>query len=307
MHAVTSFHSSAVTPIRSMAVMSEYLALERARIYRRLFVTRFGLLAAGCRGWPGSSLAILPSDRGSAWRSVRSRQPGHGSSSSDATDDSPGDCWSCRLRPNRAADVESRKKFISTDAGDVEGTRAPRIMRRAACPPRLFESESQLPSAHSRRIVPLTLTALGVVYGDIGTSVLYAMRECFFGSHSVPPTHDNVLGVLSLIIYSLVLVISVKYVALVMRADNQGEGGVLALTSLMPGRGRATQRRIATGDRAAASDCAGHLRNRAALRRRDDHAGDLRARCDRGSRGRDAAVPAVCGASHRRDSDRRYS
>src|SRR5688572_7481967 len=65
------------------------------------------------------------------------------------------------------------------------------------------------------------------------------MRECFFGSHSVPPTHDNVLGVLSLIIYSLLLVISVKYVAIVMRADNQGEGGVLALTSLIPGRGGA--------------------------------------------------------------------
>src|SRR5687768_4654430 len=62
------------------------------------------------------------------------------------------------------------------------------------------------------------------------------MRECFFGSHSVPPSHDNVLGVLSLIIYSLVLVISIKYVALVMRADNHGEGGVLALTALVPGR-----------------------------------------------------------------------
>jgi KUP system potassium uptake protein len=74
------------------------------------------------------------------------------------------------------------------------------------------------------------------VYGDIGTSVLYAMRECFFGSHSVRPTHDNVLGVLSLIIYSLLLVISVKYVAIVMRADNQGEGGVLALTALIPSR-----------------------------------------------------------------------
>jgi KUP system potassium uptake protein len=79
------------------------------------------------------------------------------------------------------------------------------------------------------------LTALGVVYGDIGTSPLYAMRECFFGSHSVPPTHQNVLGVLSLIIYALVLVISIKYVALVMRADNQGEGGILALTALVPG------------------------------------------------------------------------
>jgi KUP system potassium uptake protein len=86
------------------------------------------------------------------------------------------------------------------------------------------------------RLLPLTVTALGVVYGDIGTSPLYAMRECFFGSHSVPPTQDNVLGVLSLIIYSLLLVISIKYVAIVMRADNQGEGGVLALTSLVPGR-----------------------------------------------------------------------
>ena len=78
------------------------------------------------------------------------------------------------------------------------------------------------------------MTAIGVVYGDIGTSPLYAMRECFFGSHSVPPTHDNVLGVLSLIIYSLILVISIKYIAIVMRADNQGEGGILALTALLP-------------------------------------------------------------------------
>ena len=93
-----------------------------------------------------------------------------------------------------------------------------------------------------RRLAALSLAALGVVYGDIGTSPLYAMRECFFGSHSVPPTHENVLGVLSLIIYSLVLVISIKYIAIVMRADNQGEGGILALTALIPQRngGRAT-------------------------------------------------------------------
>ena len=62
------------------------------------------------------------------------------------------------------------------------------------------------------------------------------MRECFFGSHSVPPTHDNVLGVLSLIVYALVLVISIKYIALVMRADNHGEGGILALAALLPAR-----------------------------------------------------------------------
>src|SRR5882672_10033155 len=92
------------------------------------------------------------------------------------------------------------------------------------------------PRLSARALLPLTLTALGVVYGDIGTSPLYAMRECFFGTHSVPPTPENVLGVLSLIIYALLLVISLKYVVLVMRADNQGEGGILALTALVPGR-----------------------------------------------------------------------
>ena len=85
-----------------------------------------------------------------------------------------------------------------------------------------------------RNLLPLTISSIGVVYGDIGTSPLYALRECFFGSHSVPPTQANVLGVLSLIIYALLLVISVKYIAIVMRADNQGEGGILALTALLP-------------------------------------------------------------------------
>src|SRR5215211_2285416 len=99
-----------------------------------------------------------------------------------------------------------------------------------------------------RGLLPITLTAIAVVYGDIGTSPLYAMRECFFGTHSVPPTHDNVLGVLSLIVYSLLLVISIKYVVIVMRADNQGEGGILALTALIPGHGRtAGASRLAVG------------------------------------------------------------
>jgi KUP system potassium uptake protein len=78
------------------------------------------------------------------------------------------------------------------------------------------------------------LTAVGIVYGDIGTSPLYAMRECFHGPHAVAPTYENVLGVLSLIVYALLLVISVKYIAVVMRADNQGEGGILALSALIP-------------------------------------------------------------------------
>src|ERR1041385_9095561 len=91
-------------------------------------------------------------------------------------------------------------------------------------------------AAATTRLLPLTLTAVGVVYGDIGTSPLYTIRECFYGPHGFEPTHENVLGVLSLVVYSLTLIISVKYIALVMRADNQGEGGILPLTSLVPSR-----------------------------------------------------------------------
>ena len=86
----------------------------------------------------------------------------------------------------------------------------------------------------SGRLAPLTLTAIGIVYGDIGTSPLYTIRECFYGSHAVEATPENVLGVLSLVLYALVIVISIKYIAIVMRADNQGEGGILALTALLP-------------------------------------------------------------------------
>ncbi|MDB4949213.1 MAG: potassium uptake protein Kup system [Gemmatimonadetes bacterium] len=84
-----------------------------------------------------------------------------------------------------------------------------------------------------RYLAGLTLAALGVVYGDIGTSPLYALRECFHGEHAMKVTPDNVLGVLSLIVWSLVVIISVKYIGFVMRADNRGEGGILALTALV--------------------------------------------------------------------------
>lgn len=89
----------------------------------------------------------------------------------------------------------------------------------------------------------LILSALGVVYGDIGTSPLYAIRECFWGSHAQAVTYENVLGVLSLIIWSLVLVVSVKYLGFVMRVSNKGEGGILALLALlMPERSRPNRR-----------------------------------------------------------------
>lgn len=88
-------------------------------------------------------------------------------------------------------------------------------------------------TGHNNRLAALTLGAIGVVYGDIGTSPLYAIRECFTGSHSVPPTPANILGVISLIFWSLILMISIKYVIFVMRADNRGEGGILALLALV--------------------------------------------------------------------------
>src|ERR1041384_3699716 len=83
-----------------------------------------------------------------------------------------------------------------------------------------------------RYLVGMVIGALGVVYGDIGTSPLYALRECFQGAHGVDPTHSNVLGVLSLIFWSLILIVSVKYLTFVLHADNRGEGGILALMAL---------------------------------------------------------------------------
>ncbi|GIW40299.1 MAG: putative potassium transport system protein kup 1 [Candidatus Binatia bacterium] len=94
----------------------------------------------------------------------------------------------------------------------------------------------------SKHLLALSFATLGVVYGDIGTSPLYALRECFFGDYAVPATPENVLGVLSLIFWSLALVVSVKYLVFILRADNRGEGGVLALMALL-GSDRGSMRR----------------------------------------------------------------
>jgi KUP system potassium uptake protein len=92
--------------------------------------------------------------------------------------------------------------------------------------------ESAGPEAAKRKAA-LALAALGIVYGDIGTSPLYALRECFSGPHGVTPTPAHVMGVLSLIFWSLFIIISVKYLLFVLRADNRGEGGILALMALV--------------------------------------------------------------------------
>ncbi len=79
----------------------------------------------------------------------------------------------------------------------------------------------------------LCLGALGVVYGDIGTSPLYALKECFGGATPLSPTPEHVLGVLSLVFWTITLIVTVKYVTFIMRADNRGEGGSLALLALV--------------------------------------------------------------------------
>jgi KUP system potassium uptake protein len=92
-------------------------------------------------------------------------------------------------------------------------------------------------------IAGLAIGALGVVYGDIGTSPLYTLRECFTGTHPVPVTTENIYGILSLIFWSLMIIVTVKYLMFVMRAGNKGEGGVLTLLSLaFPERNKDTRR-----------------------------------------------------------------
>ena len=87
-------------------------------------------------------------------------------------------------------------------------------------------------ATRDRRLAALSLGALGVVFGDIGTSPLYAFKEAFGGAHPLPLNEANVMGVLSLIFWSVMLIVSVKYVSFVLRFDNKGEGGVLALLAL---------------------------------------------------------------------------
>src|SRR5262249_8943577 len=130
------------------------------------------------------------------------------------------------------------------DAGETVGGRGPPVVGSALVPVETatrthpLEGQNEAERNHSehprgRRLTLLCLGGLGVVYGDIGTSPLYSMRECFHGEHAVPPTHANVLGVLSLIFWALVIIVTLKYHVYVLRADNRGEGGILALMALV--------------------------------------------------------------------------
>ena len=93
------------------------------------------------------------------------------------------------------------------------------------------------PTRSTRDLLKVSVGALGIVYGDIGTSPLYTIRECFTGEHGVPPTPENVYGILSLVFWALMLVIVGKYLTFILRADNNGEGGILSLLALIAPRG----------------------------------------------------------------------
>ncbi len=109
----------------------------------------------------------------------------------------------------------------------------PAVGNTAPAPAQVPTQRQHGNQAHGSALLALSVSALGVVFGDIGTSPLYALKECFNGHHGVEPTRDNVLGVLSLVFWSMTFVVTCKYLAFVMRADNRGEGGILALQALV--------------------------------------------------------------------------
>lgn len=100
-----------------------------------------------------------------------------------------------------------------------------------------------------KRLATLSLAALGVVFGDIGTSPLYAIRECFHGEYSIPVTTQNVLGVLSLLVWAIIMIVTIKYLTFIMKADNEGEGGILALTSLIISHSKKKSKKNSNGQR----------------------------------------------------------
>ncbi|HUS63225.1 MAG TPA: potassium transporter Kup [Kofleriaceae bacterium] len=122
---------------------------------------------------------------------------------------------------------------------DESGTEAQTATEDVTIPPPMAHGHGGHGHGHGENLAKLSLGALGVVYGDIGTSPLYALAECFHGTHAVAINSLNVFGVLSLVFWALMLVIVVKYLSFIMRADNKGEGGILALAALVMGTARA--------------------------------------------------------------------
>ena len=132
-------------------------------------------------------------------------------------------------------------------------TSKPELEHPARTPPAGGESSGSHARAHTvanpvgRRLAVLTLGALGVVYGDIGTSPLYTLRETFSSEYGLAPNAANVYGILCLVFWSLILVVVLKYLVFILRADNRGEGGVLAMLALLLQRQERTEDRRRRG------------------------------------------------------------
>jgi KUP system potassium uptake protein len=112
--------------------------------------------------------------------------------------------------------------------------------------PRRHGGNPDHPASHSAGLMGLAIGAIGIVFGDIGTSPLYAMQTVFsIDGHAVKPTHADVYGVISLVFWSITLIVSVKYVVFILRADNDGEGGIMALAALIRQKLSSRRRRVA--------------------------------------------------------------
>ena len=175
----------------------------------------------GDRGAPAFAVRVVEEDLARSWAG-KNRSPDN-SLSSDVFSRPDSSVW-VMAEEHREQVVDEEPEKLSGEGG----------------PP----SEEQA----GKSLILVSLGALGVVYGDLGTNTLFALRECFGGQHPLEPTPDNVLGVLSLILWTLLIIISVKYIIYVMRMDNRGEGGILALMALLSSwRGRSYSLLVSLG------------------------------------------------------------
>ncbi len=139
------------------------------------------------------------------------------------------------MGPPDPSSIEDTELSPASGAGVLSAPAAPGAGVSLVPPPSDAASASH-GAREKASLATLALGALGVVYGDIGTSPLYALKECFNGPHGVAPTPGNILGILSLVFWALTFVVTFKYLTFVMRADNRGEGGILALMALVSQR-----------------------------------------------------------------------
>src|SRR5262245_58242062 len=141
------------------------------------------------------------------------------------TNRAPGHCTAarCSCRPWKRCTPTRR----------FQASSATRPMLEPSPPPAPSPPPDAPTPQHSAKAAALILGAIGIVFGDIGTSPLYTIQECLNTDHGVAPRPDNVFGVVSLIIWSVTMVVTVKYLSFMMRADNEGEGGIMALLALV--------------------------------------------------------------------------